>query len=82
MELVGHLHVFRYRDQRLEEGGSAVRIQNEMRQVRGRREAALTSRAALASSHFSARPEMVMMSHLRGTKSSGLTSPFSCRKAS
>lgn len=48
-----------------------------------RSEVAPTSRAVLASSHFSARPEMVMMSHLRGTNSaSGLTSPFSCGGAS
>lgn len=38
----------------------------------------LTSKAALATSHFSARPEMVMMSHFLGMNSaSGLISPFS-----
>lgn len=80
VQVVRHFHIFRYGHQRLQNLETelvwSVSSSQDYQTV-------LTSSAALASSHLSARPEIVMMSHLRGTNSaSGLTSPFSCGKLS
>lgn len=83
MKLVGDFDVLGYGHQRLKEEVGLLLRKLMMERKKCRSEVAPTSRAALASSHFSARPEMVMMSHLRGTNSaSRLTSPFSCGGAS
>ena len=83
MKLIRDFDVLSYGHQRLKEEVGLLLRKRTLEGEKSRSAVAPTSRAALASSHFSARPEMVMMSHLRGTNSaSGLTSPFSCGEAS